>query len=261
LFELAQSIEKAFQFPPGNDGGSKASTGATVLWKVCQNQMCPQDQRSIFSESHFDENPGIRWKPLLAQMLFLTTVEHALRMTAERTRRQLDGPFFRDWKESVTGLRGWKDGGKFFTNYVAHPGQGAAAGFIYKNNDTRYRAITFDAEDGQYWKMTGHALVFAAAHSALFELGPFSEASLGNVGQERYLSYSRMAWVDLVVTPTVGTAWMVGEDVLDKHFIQWIERRTDHKSAYLAARTFLNPVRSFTNLLRFKAPFYRNDRR
>lgn len=205
--------------------------------------------------------PGIRWKPLIGQMMFFTTLENAMRMTEEKTRAKLSGPFFKDWMESAGNLSGWSDHGKFFANYIAHPMQGATAGFIYKNNDTRYQALTFDATDKRYWKMTGIALVFATIQGAQFEIGPYSEASLGNVGQEKEDGYSKMAWIDIVVSPTIGTAWLVGEDALDKYVIQSIERRFSNKFVYIPVRILLNPIRSFANALRFKSPSYRDDRR
>lgn len=207
------------------------------------------------------KKPGIRWNPLLAQMLLFTTIENGLRMTEEKTRDKLSGPFFRDWMKSVSMLGGWDDRGKFFTNYVAHPMQGATAAFIYKNNDTRYNTLTFDAKDKRYWNMTGLALVFATVHGLQFEIGPYSEASLGNVGQAKEIGYSKMAWLDIVVTPTLGTGWAVGEDALDRYLIQWIESRSSHRAVYIPARILLNPIRSFSNVLRLKSPFYRDDRR
>ena len=213
------------------------------------------------SDSPPATKPGIRWKPLLGQMLFFTSLEHAMRMTEEKTREKLGGPFFADWKESVSTLSGWDDGGKFFTNYVAHPMQGAVAAFIYKNNDTRYNTLMFDTKDKRYWNMAGLALVFATVHSLQFEIGPYSEASFGNVGEIKEDGSSTMAWIDMVATPILGTAWTVAEDALDKHLVQRIERHSRHKVVYIPARILLNPVRSFSNLMRFKSPFFRDDRR
>lgn len=204
---------------------------------------------------------GVQWKPLLGQMGLFTTIEHGLRMTEGKTREQLSGPFFRDWKESVQGLHGWNDHNKFFTNYIAHPMEGAAAGFIYKNNDNRYRRMVFDSRDPNYWKMAGKAYVVCNLYNVQFELGPYSEASLGNVGQPTHEGYSKMAYVDLVITPTLGIAWMVGEDALDKHFIQWFENKPLPIGIHRTVRMLFNPVRAFSNVLRIKAPYYRDDRR
>ena len=62
-------------------------------------------------------------------------IEHAIRIgTQERTREGLKGPFFPDYKRSVSVPAQWGDTDRWFTNYVGHPGQGAATGFIWLNN-------------------------------------------------------------------------------------------------------------------------------
>ena len=53
-------------------------------------------------------------------------------------------------------------------------------------------------------------------------MGPLSEASIGNVGMN---PVSR-GWVDHVITPAGAFALMVGEDVLDRSFLKWVEART-----------------------------------
>jgi hypothetical protein len=61
-------------------------------------------------------------------------------------------------------------------------------------------------------------------YSLQFELGPISEASLGN-SRGTPLYPHPTSYVDLVITPTVGTGWMVGEDLADRHLIVPLERR------------------------------------
>ena len=105
------------------------------------------------------------------------------------------------------------------------------------------------------------ALAWSAAYSLQFELGLFSEASIGNVGMyPRKTSKHPMGFVDLVVTPVVGTSWLVGEDALDRYLIDPIERRTDNRALRALARSFFNPTRSIANLLRFKRPWHRDTR-
>jgi len=74
------------------------------------------------------------WKPALIESGVFLGLQHGFRLTQEKTRRELGGPFFRDWKQSVKNLRGWEDGDNFFTNYIAHPGQGGITGRIFINN-------------------------------------------------------------------------------------------------------------------------------
>ena len=67
-----------------------------------------------------------------------------------------------------------------------------------------------------------------------------------------------MGYVDLVITPTVGTALLVTEDAIDRFLIRRIERATDNLYIRALARMFLNPTRTLANLFRFKEPWYRD---
>ena len=88
---------------------------------------------------------------------------------------------------------------------VAHPLQGAVSARIYVTNSREASRSEFGSSR-KYWKTRLYAMAWSAAWSTQFELGPLSEASIGNVGLREKNGYSTMAWVDLVVTPTVGTA-------------------------------------------------------
>ncbi|MDM7921258.1 MAG: hypothetical protein QUS14_03075, partial [Pyrinomonadaceae bacterium] len=89
------------------------------------------------------------------------------------------------------------------------------------------------------------------AWSTNWELGPISQSSIGNVGL-----YGGMAWVDLVVTPTAGTAWVITEEALDRYIIRHYEGKSRAMKMFL--RSFLNPMRTMANLLRLKRPWYRD---
>ncbi|HVF86504.1 MAG TPA: hypothetical protein VM866_02900, partial [Pyrinomonadaceae bacterium] len=148
----------------------------------------------------------------------------------------------------------WDDGGRFFTNYLAHPLQGAATGFIQIHNDPKGMRQQF-GRSKDYWTSRLKAMGWAAAMSTQFELGPISQAAIGNVGKARKLTY-----VDLVVTPTLGTTLLVGEDALDRFVVRWVEDKTDNFYLRIATRMLLNPSRSCANLLRFKKPWQRDNR-
>jgi hypothetical protein len=64
-----------------------------------------------------------------------------------------------------------------------------------------------------------------------------------------------MAWGDLVITPALGTAWMVGEDLIDEKLL----KRMDGQQIVFrnTVRFFLNPSRTAANLSRGKWPWYR----
>jgi hypothetical protein len=205
------------------------------------------------SGGKFANGQNFDWSTAIEQSLLFLGVQHGYAMTQPKTRRDLKGPFFKDYFRSVKSLHGWEDGGRFFTNYVAHPMQGSLLGFVQIQNDPRGRYLSFENSNA-YWHSRLKALAWSAAWSTQFELGPASQASIGNVGL-----HGKQTYVDLVVTPIGGFAWMVMEDFLDKHLIQSLERRSSGNFYIkIASRTFLNPSRSAANLLRFKPPWYRD---
>lgn len=193
------------------------------------------------------------WKDAMYQSLVIQGFQLSYALVfQEKTRRALKGPFLKDYWESIKGVRGWSDGNRFFTNYIAHPMQGAMTGFIYLQNHDRVKMQVF-AESKQYWKDRAKALAWSTAWSTNWEIGPISQASIGNVGLNGH-----GGWVDFVVTPTAGTAWMVTEEALDRYFIRHLEAK--NLGLRIALRTFLNPMRSVANVLRLKRPWHRDNR-
>ena len=200
------------------------------------------------------EDQSFHWSAALKQSLIFLGVQHGYAMTQPKTRRDLKGPFFKDYVSSVKSLHGWEDGGRFFTNYVAHPMQGSLLGFIQIQNDPRGMNLRYENSKA-YWRSRLKGLAWSAAWSTQFEIGPVSQASIGNVGL-----HGKQTYVDLVVTPLGGFGWVVMEDLVDKNIIQMIERRNPGKFYIkVASRTFLNPTRSVANLLRCKVPWYRDS--
>jgi hypothetical protein len=201
------------------------------------------------------KRPGehARWKPAFEQALLFLAVQHGYALTQPKTRRDLHGPFLRDYFSSVKSLHGWADGGRFFTNYVAHPMQGSMLAFVWVQNDPADSHARF-GRSASYWRGRMKAVAWSAAWSTQFEIGPVSQASIGNVGL-----HGKQTWVDLVMTPAGGAAWLVAEDALDRFVVRRIEARTDNTLVRIGARMLLNPTRSAANLLRFQRP-WRRDR-
>lgn len=214
------------------------------------------DEDEASTDPDADSQNGVsnkfHWKPAILQSLLIQSVQHAYAITIQpRMRRELKGPFFKDYFRSVKNLRGWEDGNRFFTNYVAHPMQGAMTGFIFLQNHDRLKRQKF-AESKTYWVDRLKAMAWSAAWSTQWEIGPFSQASIGNVGL-----YKGMAYVDLVITPTVGTAWMIVEEALDRYVIRHLEKKTNF-FVKMFLRTLLNPMRGVANTLRFQEPWKRD---
>jgi hypothetical protein len=202
---------------------------------------------------------GFHWSAALTQSLLFLGVQHGYAMTQAKTRRELRGPFFKDYFTSVSKLGGWEDGGRFFTNYISHPMQGSIAGFIQIQNDPHGIRQKFGKSRG-YWNSRLKAMAWSAAYSIQFELGPISQSSIGNVGLHTSLDGKKrkMSYVDLVVTPTIGTAWLIGEDFLDRFVVRGLEAKINGAFLRNATRMLLNPMRGFANMLRFKPPWYRD---
>ena len=200
------------------------------------------------------DKPHFQWSAAIKQSLIFLGIQHGYALTQPKTRRDLKGPFFKDYVRSVKSLNGWDDGGRFFTNYVAHPMQGALLGFIQIQNDPKGRSLRFN-ESSAYWNSRLKALAWSAAWSTQFEIGPVSQASIGNVGV-----HGKQTYVDLVVTPIAGLGLIVMEDFLDQHLIRLIERRnTGSYYVKVLSRVLLNPTRSVANLLEFRTPWYRDN--
>jgi hypothetical protein len=195
------------------------------------------------------------WRQAVRQAWLYTGVMHAFRFSTEAgTRDSLNGPWFNDWMGSVSELRGWDDGDPFITNYVAHSIEGSIFGFIQQNNDPRYRNVVWGS-GRDYWISRLRALSFSAVMSTQWKIGPASEGSLGNVQL-----HESPGFVDLVNTPTLGICEMMGEDIADRYVITALENRTSNRVVLMLARSFLNPSRTFANMMEFKEPWYRKTR-
>jgi len=201
-----------------------------------------------------DDTERFNWKTALAQSGILLGVQHAGRMVQSKTRRELAGPFWSDYFESASSIHTWNDEDGIATNYLGHPVMGAVAGYIQIFNDPGGRRLEFDLWSKQYWKSRLKAMAWSAAYSTQFEIGPISEASIGNVGKHP----PAMAVTDLVVTPLGGFTLMLLEDYLDKRFVSRLERGGGMKARVY--RIVLNPSRSIANVLRWKRPSYRDNR-
>lgn len=185
----------------------------------------------------------------------LLLIEHGIRIAAqEKTRRELGGPFFEDYRRSVRVPRQWEDSDAWWVNYLGHPIHGAAAGYIWLDHDPR--APVEIELSRRYWATRAKAAAWASAYSLQFEFGPLSEASIGNVG----LQPETTGWVDHVVTPIGAFGLIVVEDALDRYLVKWIEARTNNRVTRASLRLIFNPARTFSNAVGGHLPWYRSDR-
>ena len=101
---------------------------------VTDNGTNPQQRKTL----------EVDWEKIASQVLVFTAIQHGVRLTEEKTRRELAGSWTRDWFVSASSLFArptWSDSGKFLTNYMFHPMGGSVYAHIYKQNDSLGRTL------------------------------------------------------------------------------------------------------------------------
>ena len=208
---------------------------------------------------------GFHWRPALTQSVQFLFIQHMMNMPTYNG--TLRGKFFKDWFNSVDHYRftRFQDDDPYIVDYVGHPMMGSVVSWIQIQNDPRGARQTIGWKKS-YFKSRAKALAFAAVYSTQWELGPVSETSVGNIGSFNYYAPAAhhmsngTGFTDLLVTPTAGVTWSMGEDLIDKYVIRRIENLS-RNPLYLMGISMLNPTRGAANLLRFKAPWHRDTRR
>jgi hypothetical protein len=207
------------------------------------------------SAARSDERAERDFAGALVDSFKLVMLEHATRVAFQpKTRAELDGPFWRDYQRSITIPRQWEDTDNWLVNYVGHPIHGAGAGIVWLDHSDRDRASSLFSAG--YVASRGRAAAFSAIYSVQFEIGPLSEASIGNVGLRRETA----GWVDYVVTPAGAFAFMIAEDALDRYFVRWMESHIRNRVFRAAVRLIFGPSRFLANAAESRLPWYRPDR-
>jgi hypothetical protein len=183
--------------------------------------------------------------------------------------------YWRDYKQSLSTWihSGWDDGDPKMYSYLGHPIQGAMTEYIQIQNDPQGRDLEL-SNTKAYWWSRFKAFWWNAAYSTQWNIGPLSEPTV-----EKYGTKIRPPWnhngtwpcthkpcftgvgqVDLVVTPTAGTVWLLTEDFLDKEINRRVEGATRNQFLIDFMRCALNPIRGGANILHGKAPWFRASR-
>jgi hypothetical protein len=156
----------------------------------------------------------------------------------------------------------WKDDNPFLDDYIAHPMMGAITNSIWIQNDPKGMTLVFK-NDHEYWNSRLRALAWSTFYSFWWKLGPTGEASIGHNGDHYFYDKgvltNETGWVELITTPFGGFGWTIGEDYIDKHLVTKLEDKS-HNPILLTLDNFLTPTRGFANILRFRAPWYRDSR-
>ena len=217
---------------------------------------------------------GIHWGPLLRDWFLNLVMEQTERIVKEsKTREQLSGPFFKGWINTVSMYRfdRWDDDDKFVTSYLGHPTQGAIVAAIFWQNNDHVRFSDQDFHSAAYRKALLQAFAFVTVDAVQWKLGPLSEASIGHVGFPAHWwdrdckalnipCEPRTGLNDLVLNEVGGTAMTIGFQWLDKHVQKRIEKRVQSRALIDTTRLLTNPPQCVANIVRFRAPWFRDSR-
>ncbi|MES2315285.1 MAG: hypothetical protein V4486_00955 [Patescibacteria group bacterium] len=193
---------------------------------------------------------GFNLKAALGQATLFLIFQQGERVWMQQWVRQelVHGPFLGDWKASVKSIKTFSDGDGFLQNGLGHSIMGGVVASIFDNNFNPIANIEF-GWNWEYAKAKLLAMGFVAGYSIAFEIGPASEASIGNLG----LHHGRNGYIDDVVTPLSGVAWSVMEDAVRHYYLQPLsERRPKLANALTLA---LNPAHSLANAMAIRYPW------
>ena len=202
-----------------------------------------------------DDDEGADILGAFTDSLRLLLIEHGARIAfQQKTRNELRGNFFVDYRRSVRIPRQWEDTDAWWVNYIGHPIHGAAAGYVWLDHEPGAPAEIIS--NRRYWTSRLRAFAWSASYSLQFEVGPLSEASIGNVG----LRPETTGWVDHVVTPVGAFGLILAEDALDRYLVKWAEQHVKNRILRIAIRFVANPGRTLANSASGRAPWYRVGR-
>jgi hypothetical protein len=178
-----------------------------------------------------DDKDGADILGAFTDSLKLLMIEHGSRVAfQEKTRRELSGNFWSDYRRSVRIPNQWEDTDAWWVNYIGHPIHGAAAGYIWLDHEPG--APSEISLVGRYWASRARATAWSATYSLQFEVGPLSEASIGNVGMRPQTT----GWVDHV------------------------EQRLKNRVLRILVRLATNPGRTLSNTASGRVPWHRDGR-
>jgi|GraSoiStandDraft_36_1057302.scaffolds.fasta_scaffold30817_2 hypothetical protein len=213
----------------------------------------PANSMTPFESSR--PNNNVFWKQAFMESLLYTGIMHSFNVTTEAgTRDTLNGHWFQNYVGSVSELRGWSDSDRFMAPYVGHPLEGSIFGYIFRQNDAKYRNVQWgDGRD--YFLSLLRSMAWSAVWHTQWKIGPISEASMGNV-----MLHASPGFITLVDTPTLGAVTMIAEDAADRYLIIGLENHTSNRLIIILARSFLNPGKTFANIMAVQVPWRRDTR-
>ena len=224
------------------------------------------------------ESNGYHWRGLIWQTVEFNLVENGFRVAADPVMRDTlaHRPFWHNYAASVDhfNMRRWNDGDTFIVNYVGHSMHGAVAAYLEIQNSPEQARLQWG--DAGYARSRLKGFLWATMFSTHSEISPAGEPGVGNEGGFTYgveCQYhcnssnfhphdhytNNTGWVDFIVSPTAGMVWVTTEDLLAKYVTGPLVKRHPDRFWPMVVRGGLSPSRSFANMLRWHAPWYRDD--
>jgi hypothetical protein len=246
--------KKAPGYHPINATDPLSSSSTPSIVPVVLKPNAAKSQKGT-RETGSPKSDRFRWAPAIGESLLYTGIMHSFDLASQPgTRDSLNGHWFQQYTQSVGALRGWSDSDTFMAPYVGHPIEGSIFGYIERQNDPKYRLVQW-GDGREYWVSMLRSMAFGAVWHTQWKIGPASEASIANV-----MLHASPGFITLVDTPTLGFCTMLAEDAADRYLIMGLENRTNNRALIILARSFLNPGRTFANLMAFRAPWIRDTR-
>ena len=210
----------------------------------------------------------VHWHQLIISSALFNTFQNAGNLYTGYWYRweTTHGKWFDRWINSAAGWRWnvWSDQNPFMDQYVGHSMMGAITNYLWIQNDPKGMSLEY-SNTPEYWRSRLRAFIFSTAYSFEWKLGPFGEAGIGHNGDHLVPQNgnrpwtNETGWVELVTTPGGGLLWTMAEDEMDKHVVRRIESKP-RRPVTLLLVSFLTPAKGTANILRFRSPWYRDDR-
>lgn len=208
----------------------------------------------------------MHWKPMLIESAAFNAFENAGNLYTGFWYRweTMHGKWWNRYVASAAQWRWdrWSDDNPLLDDYVAHPMMGAITNSIWIQNDPKGMTLEFGS-NREYWHSRLRAAAWSTFYSFEWKLGPLGEASIGHNGDhviyDHGITTNETGWVELVTTPVGGLGWTIAEDYLDGHAVRALEEKS-RNPVVLTVYQFITPARGFSNILRFRPPWYRDSR-
>jgi Lipid A 3-O-deacylase (PagL) len=254
----SSSLQASFSFDPSLPGSWAVDIAPNSPERVALKD-CPTDT------THAREC-RVHWRQLLISSAVFNAFQNAGNVYTGYWYRweTTHGKWFERWFNSDLGWdwNDWTDGNPAMDQYVGHPFMGGITNSLWIQNDPKGAAVEI-GEPG-YWKSRMRATLFTTIYHFQWKFGPFGEAGVGHIGDHpthNFNSHPRndTGIVELVTTPVGGLGWTMAEDAIDKHVVKSFEQ-SPRRPVSLLLISFLTPTRATANILRWRAPWYRDDR-